>query len=170
MKQRLGRETSLVVLMLGFVVGCGGGAPAPPKLPDLVSFSGTVTMDDKPLEGATVVFTPKLATGGFHGMSATTDASGKYELETDIGNNKKKKGAIPGWFQVTVSKNPGTTPVGVDPTKPVPVPEAMGASQIDMKYSMAGRDNPIPDVEVPAAGGTYDIKVTSAQLPKPPGQ
>lgn len=171
MKQRLGRESSLVVVMLFFVVGCGGGALVAPKLPDLVSFSGTVTMDDKPLEGATVMFIPKMASVGYHGMSATTDASGKYELETDIGNNKKKKGAIPGTYQVTVSKSvAATTSVGVDPTKPIPVPEAMGASQVDMKYSMTGPDNPIPVVEVPATGGSYDIKVTSAQMPKSPGQ
>lgn len=168
MRQQSGRGTRLIALMLGFVAGCSGGTPAPPKIPDLVPFSGTVTMDDKPLEGATVLFSPKIATEGFHGMSAKTDSSGKYELETDIGNNKKKKGAIPGKFLVTVSKLGAAVTGGVELPKPPPGQELPGFQLVDMKYSMPGPDNLI--VDIPATGGTYDIKVTSAQMPKPPGQ
>ncbi len=45
--------------------------------PDLGLVQGTITLDGRPLAGATVIFEPK--TGG-HASRATTDNSGHYQL------------------------------------------------------------------------------------------
>jgi len=66
-----------------FILGCGGGAAN--ESVETAPVSGTVTMDGKPLAGATVNFTTeKFASSG------TTDAEGKYELPTGaaVGDNK----------------------------------------------------------------------------------
>jgi hypothetical protein len=63
----------VVAAGLVFLAGCGGSNVAP--------VSGTVTLNQKPLAHATVVFQP---TGGGDpgpGSTGTTDATGRYELK-----------------------------------------------------------------------------------------
>jgi len=67
-------------------VGCGGGTKDPPRY----QASGTVTWDGNPVDGATVTF---MAEGTGYAATATTDASGKFELK-----------AIEGTQVVTVQK------------------------------------------------------------------
>ena len=70
-----------------------------PHLPELVPVSGTVTLDGKPLSGATVTFLPVGATRG-RSCYGVTGADGRYELmETD-----KNKGAPEGEFEVLCNK------------------------------------------------------------------
>lgn len=54
------------------LAGCGAT-----DRPDLAEVQGTVTLDGKPLAGATVVFEP---TEGGRASRGQTDAQGKYEL------------------------------------------------------------------------------------------
>jgi hypothetical protein len=84
-------------LLWAGIVGCGGGPKA--DLPKLVPVSGTVTLDNKPLSGATVTFVPVGSTRG-RGCYGGTDADGRYELMYDA----KHKGAPSGEFAVTCSK------------------------------------------------------------------
>lgn len=74
---------------LVILIGCGPGGP------DIASVEGTVTMDGKPLEYATVVFIP---TGG-RPAGAMTDKEGKYVLNFSAG----RKGAIPGPNKIRVT-------------------------------------------------------------------
>ena len=60
-----------LLVLLATLIGCG------PSGPPLGRVSGTVTMDGQPASGVTVNFQP--AEGG-RGSSATTDATGKYDL------------------------------------------------------------------------------------------
>ena len=87
------------VLLVGLAVllfagaGCGGGrAPVP--------VSGTVTLDGKPVEGATVTF--HLLGDDKEGRPATglTDKTGTFRLKT--GN---EDGARPGEYAVVITKN-----------------------------------------------------------------
>ncbi len=84
------------VVLLGAVVpfamtGCGSSGPA------LVS--GVVTLDGKPVEGASVSFTP--ASGdGLGGSYGKTDAQGRYTLRTVATD---KPGAAAGTHKVTIS-------------------------------------------------------------------
>lgn len=71
--------------------GCGSGGPTP------VPVTGTVTLDGKPVEGATVTFSPQ-----FDGQPAmgTTDKEGKFSLST----RPLGEGALPGKHLVSVRK------------------------------------------------------------------
>ncbi|MGO8752444.1 MAG: carboxypeptidase-like regulatory domain-containing protein [Thermoguttaceae bacterium] len=83
------------------VLGCGGKTAGPKTAPA----AGTVLLDDKPVEGATVVFAPE-ASGGTT-VVAITDANGAFSLKTPAGAD----GAPPGKYKVTVTKTeaPATT-------------------------------------------------------------
>lgn len=83
-------STMLVGSML---VGCGGQS-YPPTSP----VSGTVTLDGKPVEGATVTFVPN--DSKLRPAAGVTDSSGKYTLTSF----RSGDGAMPGEYKVTVSK------------------------------------------------------------------
>lgn len=64
--------------MFVFLLGCG---PAD----DLISISGTILNDEKPVQGATVAFIGN--NGGTYG-TGITDAAGKFSLRAAPGQNK----------------------------------------------------------------------------------
>jgi hypothetical protein len=144
-----------------FVVGCGSG-DAPPVLPEPVPFEGIVKLDGKPVESATIMFHPR-SEKGFHGAVGTTDASGKYVLETDIGNNKTKKGIVPGVYDVTVNLLVGLdgTVLKFDPN--VPPMNRGGHESIPMRYSTVNDMGLSCDTAT--AGGKFDIEMVSGGGP-----
>lgn len=74
------------------LTGCGGSSDGPPY----ATVSGVVTLDGNPVEGATVIFTPK----GPGTMSmGLTNADGAFSLMTSTG----KRGAAVGDHAVTVT-------------------------------------------------------------------
>lgn len=83
--------TGLLVAAAVSAGGCGGGPAA---------VSGVVTLDGKPVEGASVSFAPSGADGGIGGSYGKTDAQGRYELRTVIGD---RSGAAPGKHKVAIS-------------------------------------------------------------------
>lgn len=97
-----------VVVVLGMVVGlvgCGSG-PEHGFLKQLVPATGRVTVDGKPLGGATVTFSPDIeSSGGRHAMATTRD-DGTYELSTAVPgvSPEDSKGVVPGEYIVTISK------------------------------------------------------------------
>jgi hypothetical protein len=70
-------------------LGCGGASKP-------VKVSGVVSLDSKPLAGATVVFTPADGKGNL--ASGRTDADGNFRLTTFQVND----GARPGDYKITV--------------------------------------------------------------------
>lgn len=101
------------ILMLGaaaLVAGCGGGAS---------SVSGVVTLDGKPVEGATVTFNP-VGGGGLGSSTGKTGPDGRYTLRTVAAD---KPGAAPGNHKVSISltrsdaKNPDGAVTDVIPAK-----------------------------------------------------
>jgi hypothetical protein len=74
--------------------GCGGNS----DLPELAPASGVVTLDNKPLEKARVMFHPE--DGGARFSYGTTDADGNFKLST-FGMND---GGLVGSHKVTISK------------------------------------------------------------------
>ena len=88
----------LGVLSLVVLVGCSGGGDRWTKnLPETVNASGVVLLDGEPVEGAQVVFAP--ATGE-HAASGLTDSEGIFYAKAF----PSKEGAVPGTYQVGVSK------------------------------------------------------------------
>jgi hypothetical protein len=81
------------------LVGCGSGFPATAPV------SGTVTYKGKPVEGANVTF-GRDQRDSMKGevASAKTDANGVFRLSTHFGSKATAEGAVPGTYQVTVSK------------------------------------------------------------------
>ena len=75
------QELKYIAVMASMLVavstlcGCGGGSPG--DAPDLGQVKGVVTLDGKPVAGATINFTPE---GGGASSTAVTDEQGNYEL------------------------------------------------------------------------------------------
>jgi len=89
------RPSPWLLLSLAVVLGCGG---EPDKI-KVIPVTGTVTLDGKPLEEATVTFLPQTAQGV--AAAATTDKNGHYVLQTA---GAHRPGAAPGQYTVTIMK------------------------------------------------------------------
>jgi len=90
MRRRSSVGCALVPLVLLVVPGCGGkGKP--------VRVNGSVTLDGKPLAGATVTFVPAGAARG-RMAGGITDGDGQFRLTTFAEGD----GALPGEYKVTV--------------------------------------------------------------------
>ncbi|MEX2174225.1 MAG: carboxypeptidase-like regulatory domain-containing protein [Pirellulaceae bacterium] len=93
----------VLVMALGLVLGCGEGTGV-----STVAVTGTVTHKGAPLAGAVVSFVP---VGGVteekRSAVGVTDAAGKYSLTTQA----KDDGAVPGEYQVSITRYEGPPPV-----------------------------------------------------------
>ena len=89
MAYRIAVSLAIGALILGSLMGCGGSGGGVKT----VRVSGTVLLDDKPLDGANVVF---IGDKHLHIGIAVTGPDGKYTLE---------KGAMPGQNMVSISKS-----------------------------------------------------------------
>jgi hypothetical protein len=78
------------------IAGCNPG-PAGPKL---VPVEGVITLDDKPLGAADIMFVPQGDTKGQGGV-ARTGADGKFQL---LSQDRKFKGAPVGEYRVIINK------------------------------------------------------------------
>jgi hypothetical protein len=87
--------------------GCGGARDNLPRQ----TVSGTVTLDDKPLEQGTITFTPA-AEGATPSMVSIS--GGKYYIG-------RAEGLVPGNYKVKISSTPITPPV-IDPVTGTPPP------------------------------------------------
>src|SRR4051812_48296339 len=94
-----GRGFILAALLLLATLGCAGG-------PKVVSVSGRVTLDSKPLAGAHVNFQPvgDLNSPPGSGSYGKTDADGRYTLRLI---QPDRPGAVVGKHKVSISKRGG---------------------------------------------------------------
>ena len=83
---------SVSVALFGAALGCSGSDG-----PKMARVSGIVTHDDKPVEGAIVIFNSPLAP---RNAAGTTDAAGKFQLQTI----EKLDGAVLGDHTVSIVK------------------------------------------------------------------
>jgi hypothetical protein len=125
---------SLFVLCLGALAlsGCG---PEGPKIPELSEASGIVTYQEKPVEGAEVVFSSSAADA--KPARGTTGADGKFTLKTYLDPQHDLSGAIPGDYQVTVTKKELAKMSADDMAKMGGAPMAPSKDLIPGKYSDA---------------------------------
>jgi hypothetical protein len=72
--------SSLLLVLICFTTGCGGSGADP----GTVNVKGTVTLDGKPLDAATVAF---IGREGARLSSATTDGAGKFTIRAAVGKN-----------------------------------------------------------------------------------
>jgi hypothetical protein len=96
---RVRRCVWLLAVLLS--AGCGRSAV-------LVPVSGVVTLDEKPLEGASVAFMPdaggKPMSADYVGSQGKTDANGRYSLTTM--EAEPRAGALLGKHRVTITLMP----------------------------------------------------------------
>jgi hypothetical protein len=131
------RSAALAGCLALALAGCGGPVPV----------QGKVTMNDKPLAEATVVFIPE---GGGPEAGAMTDAEGSFRLVTT-----KTEGTPPGLYRVTVSKKewpPGVTPP--EPTKMTFASVKQKRETVPLEYTL--QDKTPLRVTVPK-GGTSEV-------------
>jgi len=83
------------LLALTLALGCGGGGPVVEKV------TGVVTLDGKPVEGATVTFVP--GAGGLF-ASGLTATDGTFTLNTAAPGATPGGGAVSGEYQVAILK------------------------------------------------------------------
>jgi hypothetical protein len=119
--------------VLLWVVGCGaGGKP--------VKTEGVVTLDGKPLDGATVEFHPDPPGKGSHIAAGRTGGDGTFHLTTfNTGD-----GAMPGTYKVLVSKTEEMKTEGA----PTGAGDPKAAMDMASKMKMMGKKGPPhPDKE-----------------------
>lgn len=164
-KNPLRRICCLSWVVLASVAGCGGGDEETPPVAGVVPVSGTVLLDGKPLEGASVLFIP--APGGPVdrapvGASGVTGADGKYALTC----GPESPGALPGAYRVVVSKfvmPDGSVPATEEGmTTPPEQLRIMGAKElVSWEHSDLLASTLV--AEVPPSGGEILLEVRAAQ-------
>lgn len=139
----------MAVPLTCFSVGCSDTSADFSE--DLVTVTGTVTMDGTPVENATVTFLAK--EGPSRSTAAITNAEGVYSMETSAAGF----GVLPGPYEVVVSKfmQPDGSPV-----PPETPPMDVGAvEQLPKKYSSFAL--PTLSANVDPEGGLIDFELKS---------
>lgn len=149
------RACILTLTGIGFCIGCGGE----PGLKGLISATGTVTYQGKPVEGAQVVLSPE--TSGGRAAAGQTDAEGRFRLNS----LKQNDGVMPGTYQVMISKRKVVgsmtadearewfrTNAGPPPGKPIKnsLPEKYGnveESELTVEVTVGGENDFTFDLE-----------------------
>lgn len=106
------REIVISGLVLASAAGCGGSKLAPVE--------GAITLNGKPLAGATIALELVGGEKDFRLFSGETDASGKYVIKPFESNYV---GALPGEYRVMIKSvkiPPGANEMTVLPKDPVP--------------------------------------------------
>lgn len=130
MKQRLNWMVAGLVACCLVSAGCSSGKTTPKAF----IVTGTVNYQGKPVEGASVTFTPVTESPETRPANGKTDAEGKFTLKTYYDPQTELNGAIPGDYNITVSKK-----------------ENGGVSQQEMMAMMqAGKPVPQPKEVLPA--------------------
>lgn len=91
-----------------FLSGCSQEDEWTRKQPATVSADGIVTLDGKPVDGASIIIAP--IAPGQHAANALTDGTGRFSLAAF----PSKPGAVPGSYKVRVAK---TVEVSAEPVK-----------------------------------------------------
>ena len=123
------RSLFLLPLLLPLAAGCGG----PYKT---ARVSGRVTLNDKPLANAAVLFQPVATQGNNEpgpGSTGVTDADGRYTL-TLIG--KKGKGAIIGKHKVRITKMAQESDPSDDRPPPFQQPSARRNRETQLEFDV----------------------------------
>ena len=111
----------VVVLAIGGLTGCG---------PSLVPVEGTITLDGKPLAGATIGMELVDGEKDFRLFSGETDANGRYAMRPF---ERGGEGALVGEYRVmirSVKAPPGANEMTVLPKEPVPAEYQNGSKAL----------------------------------------
>ena len=143
----------LLVGGIGTLAGCGSASAGPKSESPLAPAKGRVTMDNKPIEGAMVIFSP-LASNMGDGAVGITDAKGNYEA-TAGGTT----GAPVGSYKIMISRLVDSAGKTVVATLETPPANLGAVESMPPRYS----DHAVTALKCTVApgGGTFDFKLTS---------
>jgi hypothetical protein len=149
------RRIWAVALLAASVVGCGGSGPS------LVSVHGLVTLNGKPLPGASLSFVPDGSNKEGQPGEGVTGPQGDYKAIT-----RGDSGLVPGKYRVVVAKVPNTSQ-GSDQFNGDPYMAQLSTTRLDpkktaKKEAATEKIKGLFDREVPAAGGALNFDVTAA--------
>lgn len=154
----------LIVAGMLLLAGCGGDEGG--DLPATVDASGVVLLDGKAVQGASVVFIP--VDPGQYPAFSSTDRNGNFDLKAF----EAKGGAVPGKYQVQVSKTveitedgtPKLVDLGPDAAhaEQDPNPKASWENMLPPKYASAATSQ--ITVDIPETGRS-DIKIELVSKP-----
>jgi len=134
-----------------FLVGCGESGPK------LVPVSGTVTLNGKPLEGASVAFQPDASLQDGLPAGDVTGPDGNYRA-----NTKGRSGVMPGKYKVVVTKTL-IDPAKIRPEfKDDPAMAQLSLGPMEGKTAAQRKKEVIEgsfEREVPPEGGPQDFDV-----------
>ncbi len=151
-------------LGLCLLLGCGDSRPK------LVPVEGTLSLDGKPLAYKSILFLPEEGTA-HNGAGGWTDGDGQYYLLAVLfGITSDYRGCPPGRYRVVVSEPmfplsaadfgpPNVEEEGDEPAPALAPTNSPPKTRIPALYSSERTTTLI--VEVPEAGGTLDLKMTS---------
>ncbi|OJW26514.1 MAG: hypothetical protein BGO49_12350 [Planctomycetales bacterium 71-10] len=166
MPRRRSLSLAAALVTAAVMVGCGDSGP------DLVTVTGAVTQEGRPVGHAAVLFSPDPSNVALVPGEAVTDAEGRYRLVSD-----QRNGAVPGKYHVVIKRAAGSPPAGALPA------DASAAFKDDpfMASLSAGAGGPAPkkgkpkgpvipsaddeftfDIEVAAKGGAIDFDLKPA--------
>lgn len=145
------RRLAAIAACTALVAGCGRRGP------DVQYVEGVVTVQGRPLAGATVCF---YSVGGGLPGAGQTDAEGRYTLTTP--NARPAAGATVGEFTVTVEKYED---LRVEFPPPPPASDAQGFARWneEMRVIVAKRDQQRPKLltpEIYSRAATTPLKAT----------
>lgn len=157
---RSNRIVCSVCLLVAAVSGCGGGGEPPAYAEKLVPATGRVTLNGEPLPGVMVAFRPAEGTSG-EVATAITNEAGEYSLHTPtVGQSVEgSQGAVPGEYQVTITKLVMPDGSDVPPETTDADAEAMGAVQLlPPKYSDLSETTLTATVGQGTAENNFDLE------------
>lgn len=140
------------------LAGCGDDGPK------LVPVSGTVTMNGKPLEGATIAFSPEPSNKEGQGADDITGPTGNYKAMT-----RGRSGVVPGKYKVVVTKTPSSaSSAAPDAFKDDPFMANLKVEVPTKGKKDTAKIEGIFDRDVPPEGGTidFDVKATAEAASK----
>ena len=149
-----------ILPLLIMATGCGGN-----KGPVVYFVTGTVYLDDEPLPGCRVIFTPNASGGTEIDASGRTDENGVYKIQTVTG--KVDGGTTPGDYTVSFSKmkeiwdgksyRPGGGPPGSSP----PIKDSRSEEVLPRRYTSQRTSTETVTVTKEVHKNTFDFHLTS---------
>lgn len=158
-RDRLIRSVAMIALAV-VQSGCGPAGPATQAV------SGVVTLDGKPVEGATVTFSPSSSTGAF--ASGITKADGRFSLNAAVAGAKAGAGTLVGEYRVSVlkvespevSRTDDPNAPGYDPLASVTAKPAAPKYVVPKAYGDPAASGLSAKVE--KGGGSFDFALKSS--------
>jgi len=159
------RRYAAAAATLALMIGCSGDGPSY----KLVPVAGTVTLNNKPLEGASISFLPLPTNPDGQPANDVTGPEGNFKMMT-----KGRSGLVAGKYKVLITKSLVDITKAPEEFKDDPFMAKLAVEGPDAERAAkkaAARIESEQEAEVPPEGGVldFDVKAKSATASKVSG-